>query len=81
MQTIYHTLFLHELCGPYRASSELLQLLDTSITTELYNLQHFINSALDFSSRVKRNRPVIKFGLDGELDASKKLLNLQYMRY
>lgn len=41
------------------------------IPNELYHLQSGINSALDFAPKHRRTRPVIKFGLDEELDASK----------
>lgn len=45
--------------------------LSTKITSNLYGLEKSINLALDFSETSKRKRPVIKFGLDSHLDASK----------
>ncbi|KAK5650830.1 hypothetical protein RI129_001859 [Pyrocoelia pectoralis] len=70
--TIYNTLFLHELCGPHLTSVPLFAALDAAITTKLYEIQASINNGLDFTQSGKRIRPLIKFGLDSDLD--KKVL-------
>ncbi|KAB0802504.1 hypothetical protein PPYR_04690 [Photinus pyralis] len=66
--TIYNMLFLHELCTPYVKSVAIFATLDRAITAKLYNLQASINNGLDFSQGNKRVRPLIKMGLDSELD-------------
>lgn len=62
-------LHINEFCVPYIESSNLLMELSAKITSNLYGLEKSINSAIDFN--VKRKRPVIKFGLDKQLDAKK----------
>ncbi|KAF5279974.1 hypothetical protein FQR65_LT15112 [Abscondita terminalis] len=66
---IFSILHVHELSLPYEQTSPLLSSLNAEITPKLYELQYFIYHALDFSQSNKENRPVIKFGLDDELDA------------
>ncbi|KAK4882098.1 hypothetical protein RN001_005417 [Aquatica leii] len=67
--TIFNTIFLHELCVPHRKTSSLFSSLDSAITPKLYELQYCIYNTLDFTQHNKENRPLIKFGLDAELDA------------
>lgn len=58
-----------ELCSPYQHSVPVFNQLCEVITPELHGLIEAIHNALDFSSHI-RTRPIIKFGLDEELDAS-----------
>ncbi|KAF5275985.1 hypothetical protein FQA39_LY00781 [Lamprigera yunnana] len=69
LQTIFNILFLHEHCAAYRASCSLFNSLNEAVSPMLYNLQLSINNALDFTQFDKQNRPVIRFGLDSELDS------------
>lgn len=70
-QTIYHVILINELSSPLRNKSELLTDLNSAITSELIGLHQSIQSALDFSTKIKAGRPIIKFGIDCDLDASK----------
>lgn len=64
-----------ELCTPYRHHVAIFNQLCNAITPELLGLTDGIQSAVDFASS-RRTRPVIKFGLDESLDASKSKLVL-----
>ncbi|XP_050310224.1 mutS protein homolog 5-like [Anthonomus grandis grandis] len=66
---IYHTIFINDISRSYREQSELFQELNCCITENLLRLQESIANALDFNAGSKKGRPVIKFGLDVELDA------------
>ncbi|XP_018326196.1 mutS protein homolog 5 [Agrilus planipennis] len=70
-KTICHMLCINEQCRRYRQSLPILQELDSFVTTELYNLQETINRTLELSVLDKNQRPLIKFGLDNELDEKK----------
>lgn len=71
---IYHTIFVNDISKGYRDKSELLLELNGYVTENLLGLQETISNALDFNAGTKRGRPVIKFGLDENLDASKGTL-------
>ncbi|KRT79766.1 hypothetical protein AMK59_7386, partial [Oryctes borbonicus] len=70
-KTIYNILFLYEQSAPHRTSVFLLSDLDAVITTNLYALESCIRDSIDFSCQLRKYRPVIKFGVDEELDAKK----------
>ncbi|KAH1009656.1 hypothetical protein HUJ04_001983 [Dendroctonus ponderosae] len=72
---IYHTIFINDISKGYRGKSELLAELDQAVTNNLLGLEESISNALDFNAGNKKGRPVIKFGLDENLDA--KLLHQQ----
>lgn len=59
-----------ELCFPHRQQVLIFHKLCSVVTPQLHGLIDAIHSAIDFSSH-RRTRPVIKFGLDEKLDASK----------
>lgn len=67
-----------ELCSTHRHLVAIFDQMCNAVTPELHGLIDAIHNAIDFSSH-RRTRPVIKFGLDEDLDASKptKILNLQ----
>lgn len=72
---MYHIINIHEFCSKYENELQLFKEFGESITPELYGLVDAINSAIDFENSKKiRTRPVIKFGLDQELDASMRPL-------
>ncbi|KAF7272026.1 hypothetical protein GWI33_015165 [Rhynchophorus ferrugineus] len=73
--TIVHIIHINDICKIYRNKSVLLKELNDTITDNLVGLQGSIGNALDFSAGMRRGRPVIKFGLDYDLDA--KLLRQQ----
>lgn len=50
--------------------------LHLKITSNLYGLEKSISLALDFTESNKKKRPVIKFGLDSQLDASKYICKI-----
>ncbi|XP_068897033.1 mutS protein homolog 5-like isoform X2 [Tenebrio molitor] len=70
-KSIYHTVFIRELSTPYRDACEMLREFYNSITMELIGLENSINNAIDFSENKTSGRPIIKFGLDENLDAKK----------
>lgn len=70
---MYHMINIHEFCTKYSTKVSIFRELEELVTPELHGLVETINSALDFSNTEKRSRPVIKFGLDCDLDASKFL--------
>lgn len=59
-----------ELCYPHRHLVSIFDEMCNAVAPELHGLIDAIHNAIDFSSH-RRTRPVIKFGLDEELDASK----------
>lgn len=67
---IYHPIFINDICRSFREKSELLEMLNQKITDHLLMLLESISNALDFNAGSKCTRPVIKFGLDPQLDAS-----------
>lgn len=69
---IYHTIFINDISKGYRSKSELLAELNKAVTNNLLGLEESISNALDFNAGNKKGRPVIKFGLDENLDASTK---------
>lgn len=46
--------------------------LNHTITSDLIGLQNSIETGIDFTTRNKTGRPLVRFGLDKSLDASKK---------
>ncbi|XP_044754707.1 mutS protein homolog 5-like [Coccinella septempunctata] len=70
-KTIYHTILINELSGPLRSKCKLLTDLNNAISSELIGLHQSIQSAFDFSTKFKAGRPIIKFGIDADLDAKK----------
>ncbi|KAJ8986006.1 hypothetical protein NQ317_013890 [Molorchus minor] len=70
-KTIYHAIFINDLCGPYREKSVLIKELQNAISPDLLGLEHSIANGLDFNAGQKWGRPVIRFGLDENLDAKK----------
>ncbi|KAJ8918621.1 hypothetical protein NQ315_013127 [Exocentrus adspersus] len=70
-KTIYHTIFINDLSSPYRTKSTLLSELGDVISTDLISLEQSIENALDFNAGENRGRPIIRFGLDENLDAKK----------
>ncbi|XP_060528669.1 mutS protein homolog 5-like isoform X2 [Cylas formicarius] len=67
--TIHHTICINEISSPYRGRSPLLAELNDAVTENLMGLRDSIYNALDFRAGSKRDRPVLKFGLDENLDA------------
>lgn len=68
---MYHIINIHEFCSKFENEVKLFREFGASVTPELYGLVDAINSAIDFENTVKlHTRPVIKYGLDQELDAS-----------
>lgn len=64
-----HIISASDICSAHRHEVPLFNQLYNAVTPELYGLVDAINDAIDFTNR-KRTRPVIKFGLDENLDAS-----------
>lgn len=48
--------------------------LQSTVSPELLGLEHSIENCLDFNAGERRGRPIIRFGLDENLDASKFVL-------
>ncbi|CAH1118956.1 unnamed protein product [Phaedon cochleariae] len=70
-KAIYHTIFISDLCAPYKDQSCLLMDLSKAISQELLGLEQSIENGIDFTVSQKRGRPIIRFGLDEVLDAKK----------
>lgn len=45
--------------------------LQNTVSPDLLGLEHSIENGLDFNAGEKRGRPIVRFGLDENLDASK----------
>ncbi|CAH0555687.1 unnamed protein product [Brassicogethes aeneus] len=69
-KTMYHTVFVNELCRPFLEKSKILAEFSNSVSPELMGLEQSILDALDFTN-VHLGIPSIKFGLDETLDAKK----------
>lgn len=61
---------ISELCTQYSQQVAIFDQLYNAVTPELRGLIDAIESAIDFSNHI-RTRPIIKFGLDEKLDASR----------
>ncbi|XP_018568658.1 mutS protein homolog 5-like isoform X2 [Anoplophora glabripennis] len=70
-KAIYHTIFINNLSRPYREKSELLVELHNAVSPDLLGLEQSIENGLDFNAGEKRGRPIVRFGLDENLDAKK----------
>ncbi|KAL3267858.1 hypothetical protein HHI36_006999 [Cryptolaemus montrouzieri] len=68
---IHHTIIINELSRPHRHRCVLLSELCDTISSELIGLHQSIQDSFDFSKKLKIGRPVIKFGIDANLDAKK----------
>lgn len=61
---------INDLSTPFKEESSILIELNNAITSELIGLGNSIENGLDFEASKSRGRPIIRFGLDEELDAS-----------
>lgn len=68
-KSIYHLVFLSEICGPHSEKSTVINDFFNSVTPELLGLEQSISTALDFNIE-ERGRPTIKYGVDESLDES-----------
>lgn len=69
-QTINHIIVINDISTPYQEHSSIIKQIKDSVTDELNNLEESIQNGIDFQASQKLGRPVIRFGLDEQLDAS-----------
>ncbi|XP_072388558.1 mutS protein homolog 5-like [Diabrotica undecimpunctata] len=70
-KTIYHTVYINELSAPYRENCSLLFDLCEAISPNLISLEESIKNGLDFDVSKKRGKPIVRSGLDEDLDEKK----------
>uniref|UniRef100_A0A6P7FG07 Uncharacterized protein LOC114327691 n=1 Tax=Diabrotica virgifera virgifera TaxID=50390 RepID=A0A6P7FG07_DIAVI len=70
-EAIYYTVYINELSAPYRENSSLLFDLNEKISSNLISLEESIKNGLDFEASKKRGKPIVRSGLDEDLDEKK----------
>ncbi|CAG9863939.1 unnamed protein product [Phyllotreta striolata] len=70
-KTITHTIFMKDISSPYIEHCSLLMDLHEKVSPNLLRLEDSITNGLDFDASKKHGKPVIKYGLDNELDKKK----------
>ncbi|XP_022918563.2 mutS protein homolog 5-like [Onthophagus taurus] len=72
-KTVYNTLYIYELCTPYTDKAKIFLDFTSSISKDLYVIENCIRDSLDFSNRGYKYRPILKPGVDEELEKKKML--------
>ena len=74
-KTLYNLICLTDLCNTIESDIEIIEFIRTTDFSELREILAMINKIMDFEESKLKNRFVVKYGIDKELDEKKRVFN------